>query len=126
MLIEIWERLRGYDKWIQAEAAVNSWKVEKVFLRRAKGGARIYGWVGKGQIEWIDQTGVRHSQSVQLSKGTLVFKMHGLSPIVIRYDPVSPSIFYLREHLRYRVNNIAQVIIGVFVLIAIAAAILRT
>jgi hypothetical protein len=24
MLIEIWERLRGYDKWIQTEATVQS------------------------------------------------------------------------------------------------------
>jgi hypothetical protein len=29
MLIEIWERLRGYDKWVQTEAKVESSQVEE-------------------------------------------------------------------------------------------------
>jgi hypothetical protein len=30
MLIEIWERLRGYDKWVQTEAKIESSNLEEV------------------------------------------------------------------------------------------------
>jgi len=30
MLIELWERLRGYDKWIEANAKISSSDMEKI------------------------------------------------------------------------------------------------
>jgi hypothetical protein len=40
MLIEIWERLRGYDKWIETEAKIESSKVEEEIIRNSHGAVR--------------------------------------------------------------------------------------
>jgi hypothetical protein len=89
MLIEIWERLRGYDTWIETEATIKSSKIEQVVRRKSKGQI-IYGWDGNKEIAWIDQAGIQQSEMFEVKDSPFVFKMHDRSPVVIRYNPVSP------------------------------------
>ncbi|MGA7339917.1 MAG: DUF3592 domain-containing protein [Terracidiphilus sp.] len=115
MLIEIWERLRGYDKWIQTEAAVQSSHIDEVVVAATRSGKPIYGWQGNEEVSWVDKDGVRQCEPLAVSESSPVFKLYDGNPLVIRYNPASPCDFYVREQLRYQVNLGAKVSLAVLV-----------
>jgi hypothetical protein len=97
MLIEIWERLRGYDKWIKAEATVESSRVEHIQVRT--GGYEQSDKV----LLWTDGTGERHRAYLEVTAGSPLNNLLLDPGIEIRYDPADPDQYYLRELLKYRV-----------------------
>ncbi len=122
MLIEIWERLRGYDKWIQTEARVISSKVERT-SRRVKGGRQDI-WIVTNTIVWTARQGQIQSAVFNLADISLLNYFVVGETVTIHYNPVKPSIYYLRElaslNLRRRIKWTALLLagIGIFVLIA--------
>jgi hypothetical protein len=118
MLIEIWERLRGYDKWTETEAKIKSSKTE-IVVRRKRKGRLIYGWDGNKGIAWTDQRGVHRVEHLEVNDGPLVFKRYDGEPVVIRYNPASPSEFYVREQLRYQVILEAKIALAILVALGV-------
>jgi hypothetical protein len=110
MLIEIWERLRGYDKWIQTEARVESSKVEK---RKDSYG----GWVATNVISWKDQSGETQTSGFSVPGDSPLYQLIGGETVTIRYDPAKPNEHYFRELLRSKVRTVFQTAIIVLILV---------
>ena len=124
MFIEIWERLRGYDTWIEAEATIKSSKIEQVVRRKSKGQI-IFGWDWNKEIAWVDQAGIQQSEMFEVKDSPFVFKMHDRSRVFIRYNPISPSDFYIREHIRYQVSLAAKITLALLAAIGALLVIVR-
>jgi hypothetical protein len=126
MLIEIWERLRGYDKWIQAQAILKVSEVEEVVVGHTRPeDLPIYEWRGNEEIFWTDQAGVAQCEPLAVSENSPIFKMYDGNPIIIRYNPASPSEFYVREQLRYQVNLRARFALAVLLALCVILVIVR-
>jgi hypothetical protein len=105
MLIEIWERLRGYNKWIQTEAQFESSKVEesKQFgAYRQQDGST---WASDDVLVWTDRQGQRHGVEFQVPDDSPLYQFVDGETVTIRYNPAKPDQFYLRELLRTRVRT---------------------
>jgi len=106
MLIEIWERLRGYDKWIETEARVRSSNVERT-SRKVKGGRQDV-WIVTNSILWTPRQGQIQCADFNLADISLPKHFDVGEAVTIRYNPEEPSIYYLRElfllNLRRRIK----------------------
>jgi hypothetical protein len=120
MLIEIWERLRGYDKWIQVEAAIKLSEMEEVVRGHSRyGDEPIYSWQEYQELLWKDPSGKKWKKSVTVGENSPIFKLFDGKSVTIRYNPSSPDEFYVREELRRKVNLIAKIAIGVIAIICV-------
>ena len=102
MLIEIWERLRGYDKWIQTEATIRSSDLKDLgFGSFRKDSARRLGlydqWQSKSDFCWIDRSGNSHKGSFTVSERSPLFQVIEGETIPIRFNPANPDKYYIRE-----------------------------
>jgi len=120
MLIEIWERLRGYDKWIQTEARIKSSTVEQT--SRIRKGARQFKWVTTKVITWTDSSGESQIAQYTVPGGSPMYQPTGGEMVTIHYNPAKPEEFYYREFLRTRVHTVVKIIIGVLLFLAYSAA----
>jgi hypothetical protein len=91
MLIEFWERLRGYDKWIEAEATIESSQVGSLDFR-----TEVVS-ISKDLLKWVDREGQPHWGSFEALESSPLFQSVEGSKILIRYDPANPNRYYLRE-----------------------------
>lgn len=105
MVIEIWERLRGYDKWIQAEATVESSNVEKTPIQGRYGGTVGYAYSSGDRLTWIDRQGEKQYADFTVPDDSPLYQMVGGETVTIRYDPANPDRFYYRELLRTKVHT---------------------
>jgi hypothetical protein len=122
MLIEFWERLRGYDKWVQTEATVESSDVEKV-PHYNRGGNVSYTWASGDQLVWTDLQGQRQTAEFKVDEGSPLFQLIGGEKVTIRYNPANPDEFYYRDLLRSRVNSFfrAMLVAGLLALFWVLA-----
>ena len=102
MLIEIWERLRGYDKWTQTEVTIKSSKLTDLgFGSYRKDSACRLGlydqWQTKCEFEWIDVQGNSHTSSFTVSERSPLFQVIEGETIPIRFNPANPDKYYIRE-----------------------------
>jgi hypothetical protein len=125
MLIEIWERLRGYDKWIETEATIESSHLDEVIAGATRSGKPIYEWQGNEEISWVDKDGVQQCEPLAVSENSPVFQMYEGNPLVIRYNPDSPSDFYVREQLRYQLKIGMRVFAAILVAVCVILVIVR-
>ncbi|MGA2349227.1 MAG: DUF3592 domain-containing protein [Terracidiphilus sp.] len=123
MLIEMWERLRGYDKWIQTEARIKSSTIEKTY-RKGRRGRLIPWWTVTNVIAWADSSGgSRIAQCIDPSG----FPPHQLSSgetVTIRYNPTNPSDFYLRGLLKSRIISMIKWAVAIALGFAVALLLL--
>lgn len=98
MLIEIWERLRGYDKWIETEAKVESSKVKKT---------ATYGnsWASEDELAWTDRSGKTQRARFNVPDGSPLFQLIGGETVMIQYDPTEPDRYYFRELFQTRART---------------------
>ena len=111
MLIEFWERLRGYDKWVETEATVESSRIENIPIR----GGEIH--QSDDVLLWTDNNGERHRGYLEVQGDSSLYQLVQDSKISIRYNPADPDQYYLRELLKYQVTTatIQTAIISIFV-----------
>ena len=85
MMIELWERLRGYDKWIEAEASVEKSRVETYPTR--------YGDTHQSDdvLLWTDSKGERHRGYFEIDESSSLYQLIQDSKINIRYNPADPD-----------------------------------
>jgi Protein of unknown function (DUF3592) len=119
MLIELWERLRGYDKWIETEATIKSSRIDEVVVAATRSGKPVYGWQGNEEISWVDKDGAQQCEPLVVKESSPVFKMYDGNPLVIRYNPACPYDFYVREQLRYQVTLGAKVLLALLVAVGV-------
>jgi hypothetical protein len=97
MLIEIWERLRGYDKWIAVEAKV----VSAAQIRRKLG--KRYQVSPTSQLSgellfWKDMEGEPHFGAFVTHETSPLYQLLEGEPIAICYNPAKPDHYYCRPH----------------------------
>jgi hypothetical protein len=118
MLIEVWERLRGYHKWAETQAVLESANVEK----DATG---PFDNLSAETLSWNDRTGQKHSAKFTVPDDSPLFKLAPGESVTIRYNPAAPAQFYLRELLRSRVHFIFRTILfWIFIIFVFALVIM--
>jgi hypothetical protein len=99
MLIEVWERLRGYDKWTPAVATVQSSTLAGVGFGNAgkKGGGKelVFGWQSVCRIVWQDHHCIQRSAAFEASEGSPLYQLREGDTVDIRFNPDRPAEFYL-------------------------------
>jgi uncharacterized protein DUF3592 len=125
MLIEIWERLRGYDKWIQVDARVESSNLQETKNYDRSGNQIESSWESDDEIVWTDNMGQEQRADFNVPDDSPIYQLVGGETVTIRYNPAKPEEFYYRELLRTRVHTafkltlICGCLIGFFLLIFI-------
>jgi hypothetical protein len=108
MFIELWERLRGYDKWVQTEAKIESSQVrrqpvdEPFYAMKATGSG--YENVVGDVITWVDDRGEHQYATFDVTQDSKLSQLLDGDSVKIRYDPAQPDRFYYRDLLRYQVS----------------------
>ena len=105
MLIEIWERLRGYDKWIQTEARVGSSNREAVKTYGTSGNQAGSTSESEDVLVWTDKMGQPQSAEFYVPDDSPLYQLIGGETVTIRYNPAKPEEFYYRELLRTKVHT---------------------
>ena len=101
MLIEIWERLRGCDKWTQTEATIKSSDLEEVEVgsfryNRFSHSEKVDEWQSTSVLAWTDASGKSHTAEYAVSEDSPLFQLCDGQTVPIRYNPANPEQFYLR------------------------------
>lgn len=127
MLIELWERLRGYDKWIETEARIESSQMRETPYTN-RDGSVSYTYDASDMLTWLDAQGEKQYAAFTVDDLSPVYQLVGGESVTIRYNPQDPSQFYYRDLLRSRVKLYARTSLGIAALVAVAlaAAFLRT
>jgi uncharacterized protein DUF3592 len=100
MLIELWEKIRGYDKWRPVEAKILSSKLDDVqVLAVPDGFGRVQTgdeWQSTCGISWTDANGKEHQARFKVSEDSPLFQLYDGQTLEIRYNPENPDQFYQR------------------------------
>jgi len=112
MLIEIWERLRGYDKWIETDATVESSEAANYQLH----GRDLSS--SEDVIVWTDAGGEKHRAPFRVQADSPLFQLVQGSTISIRYNPADPEEYYFRELLQTRVRKVLSTVAVAALMIA--------
>jgi hypothetical protein len=129
MLIELWKRPRGYDKWIQTEAKILSSELtepEAGLTRSERSGTQNLRdqlqWHSTCVIGWKDAADSFHTASYSVSEISPLFQLYEGQTVSIRYNPVNPSEFYLHELFIDRVSITAANVVDLLVYSTILVA----
>jgi hypothetical protein len=100
MLIELWECLRGYDKWIETEAEVKSAELSEINFpgskdRRNKQENAI-AWNSECRFVWQDPAGVQHAGSFVADEESSLYQLSEGEKFSIRINPRNLEDFYIR------------------------------
>jgi len=114
MLIELWEHWRGYDKWVETEATVESSERESYPTRYGEG------ILCDDVLLWTDRNGDRHRAGFTIEGDSSLSQLDKDSTITIRYNPGDPEQYYLRELLQARAGAAAARIVVVAFFIGLA------
>jgi len=107
MLIEFWERLRGYDKWVVTEATVESSTLKKTEYHDQSGHVSQT-WSSGDVLAWTDRQGGKQYADFNVSEGSALYQLIGGERVEIRYNPKEPGRFYFPELLKSRVRAVVQ------------------
>jgi hypothetical protein len=113
MLIELWERLRGYDKWVEAQARVLSYEA----LRRKVGAPmpkRDFGSVSGDLLTWKDGHGDRHFGTFINHDTSPLYQLLEGEKIRILYNPANPERYY---HRQYFLHWVALIVKGIAIFV---------
>ncbi len=120
MLIELWERLRGYDKW-----TITTARFESADFRQTghldKNGNVSYTYASDDELVWTDVSGTKHSARFTVPDDSPLYQFIGGESVAIRYDPARPDRYYYRELLQTRLATIRKRIYWTFGLLAFFA-----
>jgi hypothetical protein len=131
MLIEIWERFRGYDEWTPTVATVQSSILAPVGfgdLSEGKGGKNelSLGWQSVCKIVWQDQHRVQHTAAFEVFEESPLYQLCDGDTVGIRFNPDRPAEFYLPGLLQSKLVRTWKLglyaVLLVLILIALVAA----
>ncbi len=118
MLIELWERLRGYDRWTETTARFERADVQKKVFTDSVGNRReVYS--SSDTIAWTDQLGNIHRKSFKVSDNSSLYLMVDGEEVSVRYNPARPSRIYYRSLLMAQVRSVVTLILVILILAAL-------
>lgn len=123
MLIDLWESLCGYDKWIPAEAVVTSASTEQK-LHLDRNGNQYYTTDSADVLMWTDANGKMRRGFFRVPDGSRLYSLLGGDTVKIRYNPQQPDQFYLRELLESRLNRTVKQTLAAVIGLAIFSMLL--
>jgi uncharacterized protein DUF3592 len=121
MFLELWERLRGYDKWVETQATIERSDVTATPYSGRSGRVIGYNYDAGDVITWQVPNGERQYASFDVKEGNPLFQLLSGESVTIRYDPAHPDRFYYRDLLRSRVNSAGKSVLIVLVLAGLIA-----
>lgn len=99
MLIELWESLRGYNKWIPTSATVQSSALSADAFGTSSGdrskSERVVAWQSTCRIVWQDQQHNQHSGTFEAFEESPLYQLCDGDKVSIRFNPDKPAQFYL-------------------------------
>jgi hypothetical protein len=113
MLIEIWERLRGYDKWVEAEAKIESSDISTYYDRQGEHEQ------SSDILKWTDVQGETHTSAFTVPEDSSLYQNVAGQAIMIRYSSADPGRYYLRELLQIRMRKLVRFAVPVLLLIGL-------
>lgn len=114
MWLELWEKLRGYDHWIEARATIET--------SLSAQGAQEAALCGD-MLVWTDERGQRQAAEFLVPDDCTLYQKVSGDTLLIRYNPRKPGQFYHRQLHRVRVRTtIKRVAITVFLIALIVMA----
>jgi hypothetical protein len=93
MLLEIWERLRGYDKWIETQADIESSSVAETRITGRYGKIVDYSYTSGDMLTWVDGQGEKQYADFTVPHDSPLYQLVGGETVTIRYDPARPFLF---------------------------------
>jgi hypothetical protein len=126
MLIEIWERLHGYNKWTPTLATVESSTLTPIRFGDDTAGkdgkGRAIAWQSMCKIAWDDQDRTRHTAEFEVFEESALYQLTGGDTVTIRFNPNKPEEFHLPGLLQSRLGKLWKM--GIWVVLAILTAVL--
>ncbi len=114
-MTKLWERLRGYDKWIETTATFESAHVFEELPTLIAMETISYTYDSYDTIAWIDQKGETHRTDFRVPDDSPIYQLVDGNKTTIRYNPADPDRFYYPELLRTRIATLTKrIAIGVF------------
>jgi hypothetical protein len=107
MTTKLWERLRGYDKWIETTASFESAELEKT-AHTDRGGNVSYTWSSFDTIAWTDQKGATHRAEFRVPDDSPIYQLVDGNKATIRYNPADPDHFYYPDLLHTRIATLMK------------------
>jgi hypothetical protein len=121
MLIEIWENLRGYDKWTPTVATVQSSTLTPVQFGDVKegkdGNEQAIAWQSVCKIVWEDRHCIQHTAEFELFEESPLYQLTDRDTVSIRFNPNKPAEFYLPGLLQSRLARTWK--LGIWAVLAI-------
>ncbi|MGB8099546.1 MAG: DUF3592 domain-containing protein [Terracidiphilus sp.] len=118
MILELYERLRGYDKWVETQAKVESSDVDKSPVTNRFGQVVSYRYSAGDILTWVDSHGENQYANFDVGENSPLYQLLGGESVTIRYDPASPDRFYYRDLLKTRVNSVLRTTLAVLIVLA--------
>lgn len=100
MLVELWERLRGYDRWPEVEAGVVSSQLMELSAPSTQGKSVPLGWNSACGIEWTDHSGGQHPAAFQADEESPLYQLQMDDTLTIRFNPRRADQYYVRGLMR--------------------------
>jgi hypothetical protein len=95
MLIELWEHLRGYDKWTPAVAKVQSTALSRVGEIGSDQSKLPLGWESVCTIRWQDQNQIERTAVFRAFEESPLYQLIEGDTVNIRFNPAKPSGYYV-------------------------------
>jgi hypothetical protein len=104
MLMEMWEWLRGYHKWTQAEANIEFLKEEHLY-HESSGGELHYSRITGERLVWTDARGQKHYAPLKPFGDAPEQEFADGETLAIRFNPAHPEQYYCRRLSGMRVRR---------------------
>jgi hypothetical protein len=103
MLIKLWERIRGYDHWVQTDATIKSSAMEDhVYDYR---GQIKHEYESVDTLVWTDREGNQQTAPCRVPDDSPLYQLIGGEKVTIRYNPQNPEEYYFQELLKGRLRH---------------------
>ena len=120
MFIEVWERLRGFDRWLETQARIESirwWGVPDHHNQELGSRWRVLFKIVR--ISYAAHGGAHFSKTVLFP--AFRFDLNTGDELAIRYAPTDPEKVYVRSRTEYAMNLVVLVLMA----IAMVAVLIR-
>ena len=122
MLIQIWERLRGLNRWSPTVATIQASAPQAIDF--GKENSTPLAWQSVCKIAWRDQSGVEHTAEFEAYEESPLYQLCEGDKVEIRVNPQEPAEFYLPGLLQSKLTRAWRLAIFVVLFALVAVGIL--
>jgi hypothetical protein len=112
MFIELWERIRGYDKWSKSEATIRSSTLAKIEVGHNRNGTPIMAWQNSCVLVWSDPAGASQLDEFSVFESSPLFQLYEDQKVTILCDPANSGNYFFPELLRTRAIRAIKMTLG--------------